>query len=220
MYGVVLPAGGVGSRMGSDRPKQFLEIQGRPIYRHALDLFINHPEISEIVFVCAQEWLEFFQKEFKDLPVKVTQGGKERWNSVYNGIQSLSSSIKGVLVHDVARPFLPQQVLDQCLAKLNQGQNFVVAKPAMDTIKLVEDGKVTSTIDRNKVWMAQTPQGGSREELLALFKKINETDLVPTDESSVYEFFDCEVHIVEGSSWNDKITTPEDLEKFKNLMER
>lgn len=203
--------------MGSDLPKQFLEIQDQPIYKHALDLFINHNDVKEIVFVCAEDWIDFFKMEFQDLPVKVTQGGSERWHSVYNGVRALSRSVQGVLVHDVARPFLPLKVLDQCIDQLKQNRNFIVAKPAVDTIKLAHDGKVSSTIDRNKVWMAQTPQGGSREELLRLYGEMNEINFNPTDESSLYEYFGQEVHIVHGSGWNDKITTPEDLEKFKNL---
>lgn len=219
MYGVVLPAGGVGARMGGDRPKQFLEIQGRPIYRHALDIFVNHPLISEVVFVCAQEWLSHFEDEFQDLPVQVVVGGAERWNSVYNGLQAMSSEVQGVMVHDVARPFLPRVILDQCIQSLKDEQAFVVAKKAVDTIKRSQGNLVAETLDRNEIWLAQTPQGASRTLLIECFEKASAQGMVPTDEASVLEASSVPVHLIEGSAWNDKLTTPEDLARFKAWLQ-
>lgn len=218
MYGVVLPAGGVGSRMGSNQPKQFLEIQGRPIYRHALDVFINHPMIDEIVFVCAEEWVEYFEEEFLELPVLVVRGGRERWNSVYNGLRALSSDIQGVLVHDVARPFLSSTILDECLQSLQSKKAFIVAKQAVDTIKVEAEGLVSQTLNRDHIWLAQTPQGAPLKLLLNLFAEISNEGLTPTDESSILEHFKHPVSIIKGSHWNDKITTPEDLQRFRAWM--
>ena len=234
MIGVVLPAGGVGARMGGDKPKQFLEIQGRPIYRHALDVFLEHPLISEIVFVCGADWLAHFSDEFKDLPIKVVVGGKERWNSVYNGLQALSDDVKSVMVHDVARPFLPQSLLESCISELQADRSFVVALKAVDTIKrsrtasqvnkslnsnVITSSIVDETLNRDEIWLAQTPQGSSKQLLIDCFDSMSQTDQNPTDEASVLEACGIDVHLIEGSSWNDKLTTPEDLSKFQSWLQ-
>ena len=230
----MLPAGGVGARMGGDKPKQFLEIQGRPIYRHALDIFLKHPLISEIVFVCGADWSSHFTDEFKDLPIQVVVGGKERWNSVYNGLQALSENIQQVMVHDVARPFLPQPVLESCIGELQANRSFLVALKAVDTIKrsrtssqvhnslnsnAIKSSIVDETLNRDEIWLAQTPQGSSKQLLIDCFDSMSQTDQNPTDEASVLEACGIDVHLIEGSRWNDKLTTPEDLSKFQSWLQ-
>lgn len=148
--------------------------------------------------------------------MKIVVGGAERWQSVENGVNALTSSAEYVLVHDVARPFISKEIiLDVCNTLVTKGA-CLVAKPAVDTIKIAADGRVEKTIDRNTVWMAQTPQAARIDVLKKLYARIaaEPLDFVPTDEASILEFFGETVYIVKGAAANDKLTTPEDFEIF------
>ena len=150
--------------------------------------------------------------------LKIVVGGEERWQSVENGVNALTSDAEYVLVHDVARPFVSKEIiLDVCETLINKG-SCLVAKPAVDTIKIAKDGRVETTIDRNTVWMAQTPQAASIALLKKLYGRIAAEPLnfTPTDEASILEYFGESVYIVKGNTANDKLTTPEDFEVFAN----
>ena len=150
--------------------------------------------------------------------LKIIVGGKERWQSVENGVNALTSDAEYVLVHDVARPFISEKIIrDVCETLINQG-SCLVAKPAIDTIKIAKEGRVENTIDRNKVWLAQTPQAARIDLIKSLYARIAKEplDFTPTDEASILEFFGEPVYIVKGESANDKLTTPEDFEIFVN----
>ena len=143
-------------------------------------------------------------------------GGAERWQSVENGVNALTSSAEYVLVHDVARPFISEEIIrDLCETLVTKG-SCLVAKPAVDTIKIAKDGKVEKTIDRNTVWLAQTPQAARIDTLKKLYARIAAEPLnfTPTDEASILEYFGENVYIVKGNTANDKLTTPEDFEIF------
>ena len=133
-------------------------------------------------------------------------------------MNALTSDAEYVLVHDVARPFVSKEIiLDVCETLINKG-SCLVAKPAVDTIKIAKDGRVETTIDRNTVWMAQTPQAASIALLKKLYGRIAAEPLnfTPTDEASILEYFGETVYIVKGNVANDKLTTPEDFEIFAN----
>ena len=150
--------------------------------------------------------------------MKIVVGGAERWQSVENGVNALTSNAEFVLVHDVARPFISKEIiLDVCKTLVEKG-SCLVAKPAVDTIKIAKDGRVQQTIDRNTVWMAQTPQAASIALLKKLYGRIaaETLDFTPTDEASILEYFGESVYIVKGNNLNDKLTTPEDFEIFAN----
>lgn len=218
-FAAVLPAGGLGLRMGGQTPKQMLELGGRPLWRHSLETFLDHPGISEVVLVVPTDWFSHFEQALEGSEVKLIEGGSERWQSVRNGVRALSSHIRWVLVHDVARPFLSSAIIDRVLAQV-QHQACLVAKPVSDTVKMVSGNQVTSTIDRNAVWLAQTPQACEVAVLQECYQRIDQETLpfVPTDEASILEHFHIPVSIVPGSTWNDKITTPEDLSRFRILL--
>lgn len=217
-FAAVLPAGGLGKRMGGNIPKQLMLLGGKPVYRYSLETFLEMEEIAEVVMAVPADWKDHFEKEFSHPKLKIVVGGAERWQSVKNGVNALTSNAEYVLVHDVARPFISKEIiLDVCETLINKG-SCLVAKPAVDTIKIAKDGRVETTIDRNTVWMAQTPQAASIALLKKLYGRIAAEPLnfTPTDEASILEYFGESVYIVKGNVANDKLTTPEDFEIFAN----
>ena len=223
-FAAVLPAGGLGKRMGGNIPKQLMVLGGKPVYRYSLETFLSMDEIAEVVMAVPADWKDHFEKEiFSDnaseeirAKMKIVVGGAERWQSVENGVNALTSNAEFVLVHDVARPFISKEIiLDVCKTLVEKG-SCLVAKPAVDTIKIAKDGCVQQTIDRNTVWMAQTPQAASVALLKKLYGRIAAEPLnfTPTDEASILEYFGESVYIVKGNNLNDKLTTPEDFEIF------
>ena len=223
-FAAVLPAGGLGKRMGGNIPKQLMVLGGKPVYRYSLETFLSMDEIAEVVMAVPADWKNHFEKEiFSDnaseeirTKMKIVVGGAERWQSVENGVNALTSDAEFVLVHDVARPFISKEIiLDVCKTLVEKG-SCLVAKPAVDTIKIAKDGRVQQTIDRNTVWMAQTPQAASIALLKKLYGRIaaEPLDFTPTDEASILEYFGERVYIVKGNTLNDKLTTPEDFEIF------
>ncbi|SMP39124.1 2-C-methyl-D-erythritol 4-phosphate cytidylyltransferase [Fibrobacter sp. UWB10] len=223
-FAAVLPAGGLGKRMGGNIPKQLMVLGGKPVYRYSLETFLSMDEIAEVVMAVPADWKDHFEKEiFSDnasdeirAKMKIVVGGAERWQSVENGVNALTSDAEFVLVHDVARPFISKEIIrDVCETLVTKG-SCLVAKPAVDTIKIAKDGSVQQTIDRNTVWMAQTPQAASVALLKKLYGRIAAEPLnfTPTDEASILEYFGESVYIVKGNNLNDKLTTPEDFEIF------
>ncbi|SHL41817.1 2-C-methyl-D-erythritol 4-phosphate cytidylyltransferase [Fibrobacter sp. UWT2] len=227
-FAAVLPAGGLGKRMGGNIPKQLMVLGGKPVYRYSLETFLSMDEIAEVVMAVPADWKDHFEKEiFSDnaselirTKMKIVVGGAERWQSVENGVNALTSNAEFVLVHDVARPFISKEIiLDVCKTLVEKG-SCLVAKPAVDTIKIAKDGCVQQTIDRNTVWMAQTPQAASIALLKKLYGRIAAEPLnfTPTDEASILEYFGESVYIVKGNNLNDKLTTPEDFEIFASRV--
>lgn len=238
-FAAVLPAGGLGKRMGGNIPKQLMLLGGKPVYRYCLETFLRMDEIAEVVMAVPADWKDHFEKEIfgtdfaesspsdstqprlTDLvraKMKIVVGGAERWQSVENGVNALTSSAEYALVHDVARPFISEEIIrDVCKTLVEKG-SCLVAKPAVDTIKIAKDGKVETTIDRNTVWLAQTPQAARIDTLKKLYARIAAEPLnfTPTDEASILEHFGENVYIVKGNAANDKLTTPEDFEIFAN----
>lgn len=231
-FTAVLPAGGLGKRMGGTIPKQLMQLGGKPVYQYSLETFLKMDEIAEVVMAVPADWKDYFEKEIDTwiassentekfrTKLKIVVGGAERWQSVENGVNALTSSAEYVLVHDVARPFVSEKIIrDVCETLINKG-SCLVAKPAIDTVKIASDGRVENTIDRNKVWLAQTPQAARIDLLKQLYSRIAKEplDFTPTDEASILEFFGEPVYIVKGESANDKLTTPEDFAVFASRI--
>ena len=231
-FAAVLPAGGLGKRMGGTVPKQLMQLGGKPVYQYPLETFLKMDEIAEVVIAVPADWKDYFEKEIDTwfssdnaigelrTKLKIVVGGAERWQSVENGVNALASSTEYVLVHDVARPFVSEKIIrDVCETLVSKG-SCLVAKPAIDTIKIASDGRVESTIDRNKVWLAQTPQAARIDLLKSLYARIAKEplDFTPTDEASILEFFGEPVYIVKGESANNKLTTREDFEIFASRV--
>ena len=202
-YDVVVVASGKGLRAGLGFNKVFYKMKnGKTVLENACDNFINDPDCKKVVVVT-----EDADKVFKNPKVTITRGGEKRANSVYNGLVLCESEY--VMVHDGARPFISKDDIDKLKEALIDTDGAMLAKKAVDTIKLVKDGFVKETIDRKNIYLAMTPQAFKRELLKAAYETINADEL--TDDASVFEKLNYKVKVVEGDSSNIKLTNPEDF---------
>ena len=218
---VVLSAG-VGRRMNSDIPKQYLMLKDRPVLAHSL-LAFEESDVDDIVIVCGAGDEEYIKKEFVEKyslnKVRtITEGGAERYNSVYNGLLACKDA-DYVLIHDGARPYVSLDIIRRNMDEVVKYKAVVTAVKATDTVKISdENGFVESTPDRNRVFAMQTPQTFdykiALEAYTGLIRKMEEgCTMNITDDAQVVELFsDKKVKLVEGDYSNIKITTPRDLE--------
>ncbi|WP_301099582.1 2-C-methyl-D-erythritol 4-phosphate cytidylyltransferase [Otariodibacter sp.] len=207
----IIPASGVGSRMGTNRPKQYLEIQGRTILEHTLQPFLQHTEIQKII-VAVSETDPFYSDLviLKHPKIELVFGGETRAHSVFNALQKLNEG-DWALVHDAARPCLKRSDLDKLL-QITDESGAILATPAIDTIKRTENGKtITYTEDRSFLWHALTPQFFPAEILKSAIANAFTKNLAITDEASAMELEGVHPQLVEGRSDNIKVTRPEDL---------
>jgi 2-C-methyl-D-erythritol 4-phosphate cytidylyltransferase len=211
MTTVILLAGGIGSRMGSPLPKQFLLLNKKPIALHSFELFANHPLVKEIVVVCEPEYQHFFSG-----PVKFAIPGPRRQDSVYSGL--LKSTQEIVLTHDSARPFLESKYLSPLLEAVRRSGAAALGAPVTSTIKQCLPNKlVEKTLDRSALWEIQTPQGMHRDLFFQTFEYVQKYNLDVTDELSMVEAIGHPSEIVPCTPRNFKITTPFDLAVAETL---
>jgi len=224
---VVIPAAGLGTRMSSaagtlkSKSKQFFELQGTPILVHTLRKFARCAEVSEIVVALRQNEKPAFQeqiaKENFRKPIRVVEGGEHRQNSVANALAALQADSDDiVLVHDAVRPFVDQDTIAGVIEAVKKYGAAIAGVPAVDTVKQVErtaDGAVViATVPRERMVLAQTPQGFRYGLLKQAFDEATADGFMGTDEASLIERNGRTVHVVMGSPRNMKITTPADLE--------
>jgi 2-C-methyl-D-erythritol 4-phosphate cytidylyltransferase len=214
--GIVIVAAGKGSRMRTAMSKQYLELGGRPILVHTLQLFQNMPEVEQIVLTVGEEDVERCQHYVQDYNFskvkQVLPGGKERQDSVLKGLTALSTDTEWVLVHDGVRPFVTAEQVLACWHKAMEVEAAVLAVPVKDTIKVVDpSGKVQSTPDRKSLWAIQTPQAFRASLLREAHEKAGHEGFVGTDDAMLVERLGKPVYVIEGDYYNIKITTPEDL---------
>jgi 2-C-methyl-D-erythritol 4-phosphate cytidylyltransferase len=214
--GIVIVAAGKGSRMRTAMSKQYLELGGRPILVHTLQLFQNMPEVEQIVLTVGEEDVERCQHYVQDYNFskvkQVLPGGKERQDSVLKGLAALSTDTEWVLVHDGVRPFVTAEQVLACWHKAMEVEAAVLAVPVKDTIKVVDpSGQVQSTPDRKSLWAIQTPQAFRASLLWEAHEKAGHEGFVGTDDAMLVERLGKPVYVIEGDYYNIKITTPEDL---------
>ena len=220
--GVVIPAGGQGTRFGGPLPKQFLEVRpGRPLLRYALDTFHGLKEVEAIALVLPPERLEAWRNLLEMFPkLRLAPGGPDRWVSVRNGFEALPEVCDSILIHDAARPFVPRSVIRRCEQALKTGKAVTAALPASDTVKEVEGDKVKGTLERSRLVLTQTPQGFPRAMLKGLYAHPFPENGRPTDEAQIAEAAGFPVVWVNGSPMARKITDPEDWEWAEWVAER
>lgn len=215
---IVLCAGR-GTRMNSEVQKQYLLIKGKPVVFYSLNAFEKCPFIDEIVLVTGKEEIEYCRQEIVEKyglkKVKsIVAGGKERYHSVFEGLKAIESC-DYVYIHDGARPFIDQELLQRACDSVHIHKACVVGMPVKDTIKIISpDSFAEHTPDRSTLWMVQTPQVFQYHLVLEAYKNIMQNPGVQvTDDAMVVEKMgQTKIKLVEGSYKNIKITTPEDLE--------
>lgn len=204
-YDVILLVAGSGSRMLADRNKILLELEGQPIFSYSLKVFQADLDCQRIILVGRPEDRPAFEPYLSSRVVFVT-GGAERQDSVRLGLAQVEA--EWVMVHDGARPFI---CLDQ-LQKLKAQPNSILAVPVKDTIKEVAAGMIQQTVPREGLMAAQTPQFFERSLLVDVHEQALQAGYLGTDDASLVEAFSSvQVALIQGSYWNVKMTTPEDL---------
>lgn len=218
----VVLAAGTGSRMKTRVAKQFLLLEDKPLIWYALNAVEHSQVIDRCILVTGEQELSYVQQEivakyeFQKVDA-VIAGGEERYLSVLNALEWIGEGGGYVFIHDGARPFLTEEILERTYQGALQYRACVAAMPSKDTVKLADrEGMAVTTPDRRLVWKVQTPQVFERNLIIAAYRKLKEAlkegEAAVTDDASVVELFtDVKVKLVEGSYRNLKVTTPEDL---------
>jgi 2-C-methyl-D-erythritol 4-phosphate cytidylyltransferase len=213
---LLIPAAGMGKRMGSSHNKLRLNLFERPILAWTLLAAEAAESIRWIGLIGQPEDRAIWDALLNDLklskPVQMVLGGATRQESVYNGLQALPLEATHVLIHDGARCLVTPELIDRCSQALEKYLGFVAAVPVKDTIKVVDaDQQIHSTPDRAQLWAAQTPQGFNVEKLKTCHEEGRRQGWEVTDDAALFERFHLPVHIVMGEETNLKVTTPADL---------
>lgn len=213
---LLIPAAGMGRRMGSNRNKLLLKLLDQPILAWTLKAAAASEQITWIGIIGQPEDEPDFQEILTSLsltkPVKMIRGGATRQESVYNGLQALPETAQWVLIHDGARCLATPKLFDRCATALRQCSGLIAAIPVKDTIKVVDDQDViVDTPDRSHLWAAQTPQGFVVKLLKECHEKGRQNRWEVTDDAALFEKCGLPVKIVAGEETNLKVTTPVDL---------
>ena len=225
-YWAVIPAAGIGNRMQSEVPKQYLKIHGKCILEHTLEIFCSKPEIHGVVVALAAEdpyWPTLNISSHEKI-IQVT-GGKERCHSVLNGlgaIEKLADSDDWVMVHDAARPCLRTEDIDKLIQEVSKGASgAILAMPVRDTMKRTDSSNVVQeTVEREHLWHALTPQMFRLSELIVAIENALEKSILVTDEAQAMEFCSKPPVLVEGHGDNIKVTHPRDLLLAETILSR
>jgi 2-C-methyl-D-erythritol 4-phosphate cytidylyltransferase/2-C-methyl-D-erythritol 2,4-cyclodiphosphate synthase len=219
--GCVIVAAGRGERFG-DTGKVLAPVAGRPALAWVLDAMELAGSVRDVVIVYGDHTRGSIRALVDGGPwtkvVSLTTGGEQRQQSMVNGVHALADDLEVVLVHDAARPLISAALIDACAAKARETGAAILATPISDTIKRIDDGMITGTVDRSTLWGAQTPQGFRHNLLLEMCEKVLAGQIEFTDEASLAEALGHPVAIVPGDRLNMKITHPEDLDVVDALL--
>jgi len=220
----LIPASGSGQRMGSDVPKQYIQLQGKPILAWTLDVFQQYEAIDQIVLIVEKNRIKQVKTEIVDVfhfdkVSDVVAGGVERYLSVNNGLSALNENVEWVFVHDAVRPLVEISLMESAFEFAKKKGSAVLSVPIHDTIKAVDqDHKVIKTIDRSSLYLVQTPQIFKRAELNKAYQLGIEKGVLATDEAAMMEMAGFDVFLYPGDDRNIKITTPEDLARAEERI--
>ena len=215
---VLVPAGGLGTRLGGHTPKQFLQVGGATILARTLTHFVRHPGVRAIVVAAPAEHLARTRRLVARSgrhPVEVVAGGATRQESVWQALQAVPGDVDVVLVHDAVRPFIDRRLIDAVVAAAVAHGAAICALPIAETVKRVRDAVVETTLDRSGLWAVQTPQAFRAALLREAHDKARREGVVATDDAMLVEWLGQPVRVVPGLAGNVKITTPEDLRRAR-----
>ncbi len=222
---VIIVAAGKGKRMGTDISKQFIKINDKPILSYTIERFDKCEQINQIVVVTAQDCIDYCRSEiidkykYKNI-IKVVAGGKERQDSVYNGLIEVNKNTDIVLVHDGVRPFISEENIKTVIESAYKNDACVLGVKVKDTIKIADDnGFIISTPKRDSLWAIQTPQAFKYNLIMEAYTNAIRNKFLATDDSMLVEKLGYKVKIEMGSYSNIKITTKEDLVTAKIILD-
>ena len=220
--GVVIVAAGTGSRVGGTELKQFRWVAGKPMLLHSVQAFHARRDVAMVVCVLPKAYVGdpppwLFQCDLDRLLISV--GGRERTESVANGLEDLPDEVRVVLVHDAARPFIDNAMIDRVIAEARCGRGAIAALPVVDTLKEVDDdGRIVRTVERTGLWRAQTPQGFPRDLIEQAHSRARAERVTATDDAALFERLGLPVVVVRGSERAMKITDENDFLRAEALF--
>jgi 2-C-methyl-D-erythritol 4-phosphate cytidylyltransferase len=217
---VIIVAGGSGSRMGSEIPKQFLELCGKPVLMHTIEVFHDFDPESKIILILPEDQKQFWKglclKHSFSLQHQVVSGGKIRFHSVLNGLsQIVGEGI--VFIHDGVRPLVSRETLDRCLETAQKYGNAIPVLPVTESLRK-QEGSQNISVDRSQYFSVQTPQTFRSDQIIKAYEQ--DFDTAYTDDASVAEKAGFSIQMVEGNLENIKITTPIDLIVAETFLKR
>ena len=233
---IILAAAGLSVRMGGDVKKPYLPIKGRPIIQYAVENFLGVSGVRQLILVVGAPELEEVRDElgrkYNDnehgVGLKIVPGGRRRQDSIYQGLKNVDPQAEIVLVHDAVRPIVTREMIESVIDRANASGAAILAVPVNATVKEVEgvgggegadvEKRIVRTVDRGRLWLAQTPQGFRRDILQRAYDALIEEDAEVTDDAQAVERLGHPVEIVPGSHTNIKITTPDDLPIAEALL--
>jgi 2-C-methyl-D-erythritol 4-phosphate cytidylyltransferase len=221
----VIPAAGLGIRMGLEEPKQYLELGGKPLLARTLRTFQECPLIDEIIIVVPEKDVDYCLQQIVpryqlSKVYKVISGGERRQDSVRNGIEAVADNCRWVLIHDGVRPFVSTELIKKVIKAARRFRAVITGLPVTETIKQAgSKGNVLRTLERRDLWLMQTPQIFRREDIhLAHQEALKRGWTEATDDAFLVEKMGISVKIIEGEERNIKITTPHDLQVARFLL--
>ncbi|MEZ6139935.1 MAG: 2-C-methyl-D-erythritol 4-phosphate cytidylyltransferase [Zavarzinella sp.] len=215
-FAVVLPAAGQSSRFAGKEKKPFTQLDGRAVWIRSVEAFVNRPDVVQIILVISPEDRELFTSRFAAnvmfMNIHLVDGGKERFESIANGLAKLDPEVEFVAVHDAVRPCVPAALIDQVFAMAEKTGAALPGLPINETIKEVNQQQlITKTVAREQLWAVQTPQVFRKELLLEAYANRGNISGKITDDAQLVEALGQPVTVVPGSHYNIKITTKADL---------
>ena len=222
----IIVAAGEGRRINSVHPKQYILIGEKPVLAHTLDKFEKCDLINEVILVVSPMYLDYCRQEVVerfnfDKVRKIVIGGEKRQDSVYEGLKSISpNNTQIVVIHDGVRPFVSIEKIKQAVELCKKEKAVILAVPVKETVKRVEDNSVITTLDREKLWLVQTPQVFEYSLIMEAYKKAYADNFYGTDDARLVERLGEKVKVVEGEYNNFKITTEEDLVWAQEIIKK
>lgn len=227
MNTAIILAGGVGSRMGVDRPKQYLMVGDKPIIVYCLEIFEKHAEIDDIVIVVSDEWKDYVEENVKKFGVTKVCGyapaGQTRQHSIYNGLKCTEKNAPDtdvVIIHDAARPLVSDKIISDCLTGAVEDDGAMPVITVKDTVYQSKDGKsIYKLLKRSELFAGQAPESFKFRKYLDIHNSVTDDEIASTAGSSEIAYrHGMKIRLVEGSERNFKITTIEDLETFETII--
>ena len=228
MITALIFAGGTGQRMNSRaKPKQFLELHGKPIILFTLEHFEEHPEIDNIVVVCLKSWIGELKRILKRYDIKkvcqIVPGGDTGHESIYSGLLALKSICAPndiVLIHDGVRPLITGELISENISKVKEHGSSITVEPALESVISSNDGeRIDAVPQRSSMYIAKAPQSFRYEMILDMYQRAHEDGLLTIDSAHLLSLYGVEMHMVRSTPNNMKITAPADYYIFRALYE-
>jgi len=226
----IILSGGIGSRMGFAIPKQYVEVEGKPIIAYSFETFANNESIDAVIIGCADDWLDYIKdivaKSKTTKQVLYSPPGETRQYSIFNALKIANAIAQNendvVIIHDAARPLVSHEIISRCIDGCKKAEGVMPIIPVKDTIYFSEDGMhIKALLNRNHLWAGQAPEAFRLCKYLEEHEKMTHEELLNINGSTELAYkagLSC--IMIEGDPMNFKITTPEDLSNFKSIIRK